>query len=414
MKLQLLIHLWKKNEHWIALSVIVLVHTGLALPPAVSTLCNALSYIVVFFLVIGHWKRILYICTRDVTFLFLVGYALASLSWSVVPDATIDNLRAMMRTIAFGAYLATCYTFQDLMKLLTPVLIVYWFLSLIAIFAFKLPFAIFMFKSYLGCMMALGATIALLTALDSRKNRWLSVICFCCAVFLIVSSRSSTSLVAFVDSLLVVPFYIILKQHYKLRAFLFFITLLFSTSVAIFVTNNLETIIVDWLGKDITFTGRKPLWDALINQGLERPWLGYGYRAFWSSDYSINALINNPNGWPEVPVLGTYLSTFHSHNGYIELFLYLGFIGLSLFMLNCLMVLVRVITLISLRPTIENFWMIQILIMMLVVNATESIQILSTGEILWLLYVSIAFSSAIQLERIHRSRSLSNKNFSLG
>jgi exopolysaccharide production protein ExoQ len=38
---------------------------------------------------------------------------------------------------------------------------------------------------------------------------------------------------------------------------------------------------VHWLGKDPSFSNRIPIWTFLWDYIQERPWLGYGYGAFW-------------------------------------------------------------------------------------------------------------------------------------
>jgi exopolysaccharide production protein ExoQ len=67
------------------------------------------------------------------------------------------------------------------------------------------------------------------------------------------------------------------------------------------------------------FTGRDDIWQFLIARFLERPWLGYGYGGFW--DIGANA----PNvryGTGFIPMIN------QAHNGYLDLLLALGWVGL--------------------------------------------------------------------------------------
>ena len=68
-----------------------------------------------------------------------------------------------------------------------------------------------------------------------------------------------------------------------------------------------------------TLTNRTPLWNECMTYVEKKPWLGYGYDAFWTP-YRIY-LISQHQGW-SVP---------HSHNGYIELLLSMGIVGLVLY-----------------------------------------------------------------------------------
>lgn len=69
-----------------------------------------------------------------------------------------------------------------------------------------------------------------------------------------------------------------------------------------------------------TLTNRTPLWNECMTYVEKKPWFGYGYDAFWTP-YRIY-LISQHQGW-SVP---------HSHNGYIELLLSMGVVGLVLYL----------------------------------------------------------------------------------
>ena len=80
-----------------------------------------------------------------------------------------------------------------------------------------------------------------------------------------------------------------------------------------------------------TLTNRTPLWNECMTYVEKKPWLGYGYDAFWTP-YRIY-LISQHQGW-SVP---------HSHNGYIELLLSLGVVGLTLYLGTILILIKRVL-----------------------------------------------------------------------
>ncbi|MFZ5790037.1 MAG: O-antigen ligase family protein [Pseudomonadota bacterium] len=77
---------------------------------------------------------------------------------------------------------------------------------------------------------------------------------------------------------------------------------------------------------DLTFTGRLPLWEAVWRQILQHYWFGYGFGAFWDVNGADNSLgFAKSVGW-----LG---SVGQAHNGYLDLFLQTGLIGLGLALL---------------------------------------------------------------------------------
>jgi exopolysaccharide production protein ExoQ len=78
---------------------------------------------------------------------------------------------------------------------------------------------------------------------------------------------------------------------------------------------------VQSLGKDPTLTGRKDVWDILLNMKTN-PWIGTGFESFWLGwrlEFMRNALPNFPIN--------------EAHNGWIELYLNLGWVGLCFIVL---------------------------------------------------------------------------------
>lgn len=405
--------LLKKLE---VLSVIFLLffaeEINIAIQPVII---NTITYGTVVLLVIGRLKRFAYVATRDVSLLLLVGVAVASVLWSASLSNTVAEIRAVVRSILFGVYLAMQYTPREQIRLLS------WITGIAMILSFTLGLAlpsyavsdgsfnsawqgIFLHKQTLGRYTSFTASIFLITAFDKKSNRWFALAGLCLAVILILLSQSKTGLVAFILLLLQMPLYRIAKQK-RARALYMVVVFLLLTTVAIIISLNLETIVVDLLGKNIEFNGRTPVWKLAIEKGMERPFLGYGYAGFWTSKASDFVIMNTWYSISEDVVKHTL--TFHAHNSFIDLFLQLGFIGLILFMCTLITVMIRVVQLIFITRNIEYFWMFQFLAVYLVYGMVEGGTILSTNNILWLTYISIVFTSAIEYSRI-KARLASN------
>jgi hypothetical protein len=78
---------------------------------------------------------------------------------------------------------------------------------------------------------------------------------------------------------------------------------------------------------DLTFTGRLPLWEVIWDKIQLNFWNGYGFGAFWDVAGSDNSLgLSKSVGW--LGVVG------QAHNGYLDLFLQTGAIGLGLAILS--------------------------------------------------------------------------------
>jgi O-antigen ligase len=130
------------------------------------------------------------------------------------------------------------------------------------------------------------------------------------------------------------------------------------------------------------------MWPLVVRQIYEKPWLGYGYETFWFG------------GWEGNPAnIWIYLSPGfeppHAHNGFLEMILSVGYIGLFVFIVGFLDVLLRSISWLRIHKTVLGLAPIVILVFLLIVNMTESM--LMNDDLFWILYVSIIFSTRIPL-----------------
>jgi exopolysaccharide production protein ExoQ len=71
-------------------------------------------------------------------------------------------------------------------------------------------------------------------------------------------------------------------------------------------------------------TGRVPLWQALVVQVQEHPWVGAGFAAFWSPLNTAQLGSSAVSGAPS------------AHNGYLEELLNTGMVGLAILLAFCL------------------------------------------------------------------------------
>jgi O-antigen ligase len=74
--------------------------------------------------------------------------------------------------------------------------------------------------------------------------------------------------------------------------------------------------LVEALGRDSTLTGRTDLWKLLLSVN-QNPWLGAGFESFWLGD-RLHRI------WDMLPWRAN-----EAHNGYLEVYLNLGLIGLA-------------------------------------------------------------------------------------
>ncbi len=180
-------------------------------------------------------------------------------------------------------------------------------------------------KNHLGVLCAF-AGVYLLWRMLKRFPRlsYLDAFLFVLAMYLLIISRSATSVVVFITGSLFLAIIALLKLDRKspTKAVIVLLIMLVVVQVLLtgYVGDSLLSRFFSATSRDVTLTGRVPLWRDLIAIGSRTPILGFGYGGFWFSN--LSAALWTRHQWR--PVSG--------HNGYLDIFLDLGLVGLILFL----------------------------------------------------------------------------------
>jgi exopolysaccharide production protein ExoQ len=369
-------------------------HTELILRPLWSGI-----YLITFCLVAVRWKQFtLVVGRRGKLLLILVGIAVVSVLWSAAPAATLLDSVSLVGTTLFGCYLAIRFNLGEQLRMLAWALSIAALLSLL--FGVALPGygissdvltpedwqGIYGHKNHLGTYMTLGAVVLLLLIVSERRYRLLRLAILSLSLVLLVLSDSKTALVILLFLLLLLPLYRALREHHTLAVPFVTVGLLGGSMVVLLLLSNSEAVLGAF-GRDLSLTGRTQLWAALSDMIYERPWLGYGYGGFWLGweGESAHVWLATDQRFGEISAFG------HAHNGFLEVMVELGFLGVSVFVLHFLLSLARGATWIRLTDTVEGFWPAIFLAFMLLYNLTET-AILEGRNLLWIVYVAVALS----------------------
>jgi O-antigen ligase len=158
----------------------------------------------------------------------------------------------------------------------------------------------------------------------------------------------------------------------------------------------LYTIVPSLLGmlqKDTTLTGRTALWHSILISIAKRPWLGYGFNAFWSAKGG-SATVSQRVGWL-VP---------SGHNGFLDITLNLGILGLSVFVAGYVVLWRHALRLMRKNTGVVPIWLCTYLAFIPLYSLTES-TILRQNNIFWILYISTAVCISL-----HTPVSLGHRN----
>lgn len=130
------------------------------------------------------------------------------------------------------------------------------------------------------------------------------------------------------------------------------------------------------LGRDATLTGRTEIWHQVWLAILHRPLLGYGFSAFWRG--------SQPPSWQVVVALRFIL--FHAHNGFLEIWLELGVVGLLLFAAGFARAAWLLWPELRAGRFEEAAWPFAVLLLTLLYDLDEN-TLLSFNGLFWILYV---------------------------
>ena len=216
--------------------------------------------------------------------------------------ARIVSLKAFNRGLAIGA---TCV-------LLTAVLLG----------GFEME-GIFGSKNQAGFLAEVGIFVSGYCFFTSRRlTKVIFLATFLVCMAAMVESRSATSTASLAVTIAISAFaYVIIKLPRKLRSVGLSMTLLVGFFLAVILLSvDWQSMVFSALGKDATLTGRTYLWAQGYKIGLEAPFIGHGYNAFW--------VIGQPRAeryWYEFSIFTR--TGFHFHNLFIEVFVELGVLG---------------------------------------------------------------------------------------
>jgi exopolysaccharide production protein ExoQ len=170
---------------------------------------------------------------------------------------------------------------------------------------------------------------------------------------------------------------IYLRCSSKLKM-VFSVALLGGAGVLALASLRMGDIFSDVTGKDMTLTGRTPLWALVVNKIAERPILGYGYDAFWRTQGdAINQFLTWKPG--------------QAHNGYLDICLNLGVVGLFLVLFLIRDGMRRAVRLRSCYGDNAGLAMLVALILLLVRNCAEASFL--DISVTWLVLLISYFSS---------------------
>jgi exopolysaccharide production protein ExoQ len=287
--------------------------------------CSAL----IVLLISTRFRAILRACARAKLFLILPFLAFASVAWSQNPTHTLVDAANLALTTLFAAFLYVRYPGRRLIEFLTFCAAVSLLLSIflvvavpsIGIDAYQQDAwrGVFGQRNNCAAVCALYLVLALHDRARTFGAQFLRATVIVLSLVFIVMSGSRTgwglALLAFALTALV-RFAARMRSLDRL-AFLMAVAIP-ATLLIYFAATNFNTLLAI-MDRDPTLTQRTVIWAEVIPSILKQPWLGYGYSSFWTGLH----------GESSRTVLVTRWMEGQAQNGYLDVLLQLGLLGLA-------------------------------------------------------------------------------------
>ena len=267
--------------------------------------------------------------------LFL-ALALVSYFWSVEPGTTLRNAIEMIGMTATCYYIVVRFTLREFLELAVKYFVGVSLVSAVLIFLWPSHgrssygvvgwSGLFSEKNGFGAAMALSIlTYGVAAAIAKGGRRLRMLLCLLMGTILLVGSQSLTSLlVLFATGMLVIATVLCSSRRYGKMARLIVIVVALFGAVGIALIRPDATSVLGTFGKSEDISGRADFWPGITRAIGDRPLLGFGYNAFFSSVPTQEEYLK--------PLLGySWWYPFHAHNSYYQMTLSVGFVGVAIF-----------------------------------------------------------------------------------
>jgi O-antigen ligase len=350
-------------------------------------------YLAMLYFVLPHWREVVALMRGNVWIPALLLLVLLSAIWSPDPALTLRRALAINLAAAYGYYLAVRFTLRQVLRLVGVAVGLALVLSIVFIvlmpgygiygdiFRGATWRGVFLHKQPLGRAAALGVGLFLVLAHERIRPR-VSIALALLAAILVLGSSSSTAVLAaaaVLALLLLAAIHERLGSHGTIGVLATAISLTVGSLAFVGGVSASETrdATLSALGKDTTLTDRTTVWEEVEPAIAAKPVLGYGISGFWRGWEGDSSAVWRHIDWEPV----------HAHNGYLDLTLDLGFVGLFIFVVGLLTLLRQALA--GRQPSLARLWACLFVLFLLIQSTAESV-LLRPNSAYWILYVFTA------------------------
>ena len=342
----------------------------------------------------GSGRAFINLFLNQRTIIIFILFCAFSILWSVSPGASEYRVLLLIFSTLAGAYLGFQYNPERLL------IILFWFgiavVTLcymailynpsLAIMNFR-PYngawrGIFWHRNYLGQIMALFNVLFLILAIEkfgaNKRIASLSGIFYILSIVLMVKAKSAAG---YIICILLHGFVLLSVIWIRFSSLLkpahYFTVLVVIAIATITVFFNLD-LLLGLFNRNTSLTGRVPLWGELLGVIQQRPWVGYGFGAIWTIE-EFRTSLQQTLGWLYPVVI--------ADNGFLDMLLHVGVIGLVLFLATWFLAWIRSFQHILQHRGLLNFFPLIFMLFTLLGNISFSF-FMETESFIWMTQVA--------------------------
>ena len=341
----------------------------------------------------------LFIVFRENWFIFpFVIYSAVSVVWSVVPEISIARWLTLVCTIVFCGYIGVQYNvsqISDSLAMFGAYLLMLCIAMIISVpdvgimnyysiqGAWK---GIFWHKNHMGLIATFFNILFLLKLLISYKRNIKEFFVWCLLyLFSLILIYKTDSVAAYMTLILMHGFVILVLGYLKYKdkiSKLHYLVMLLLLAVFGFVVFINADFVLGLFNRNSSLTGRVPMWSHLFDLYLsKRPFLGYGFNGFWYV-LSHEVVMGEVAHYPDPIII--------SDNGFIDILINGGFIGLFLFAIFYFGIWQKVAKFSAQARSIIDLFPVVLMVYIFLANLTWSLLFENEG-LFMLLMITILF-----------------------
>ena len=362
-------------------------------------------FLLAVLLLSARWKRTVWAISKGGLLWVLVGMMVLSLGWSMTPSYTMDSIRGeVLPMTAFAIYFASRFNMREQLRILAIALGIGAFLSFF--YAMAIPSVgrhvgdkfdgawkgIYSQKNRFSTTMTLTILLYFVLGVVNRPGieRTLARIGLAFSIAMIVLSTSKSGLLIFLTLMVIMVLTLMFRWRGRRSVLVLDLAGLGGLCAIAGLSVTWQDIVIS-LGRDPTLSARTYIWTGAIDKIMDQPLLGYGRAAFWVPDskpaFEVGLLADSIGFVPA-----------HAHNGFIDVAIDLGLLGLGVFLLGLLLTYLVAIRRAYKAQAPEDLWPFGFLTLLAMSNMTETV-LMNRVSLYWVLYMVIFLSIRLWPQR---------------